>query len=66
MVRTPRGSPVPPKRQPQPEELSLAADDELLDFELPCPELPPLLPELSDELLAPLPPLLLLAPPLED
>lgn len=46
-------------RQPQPEELPLAAE---LDFPLeplPCPELPPLDPEPLDALLALLPPLLL-------
>jgi hypothetical protein len=47
-------------RQPQPEELSLAAElDRPLDPALLCPELPPLDPEPLDELLALLPPLLL-------
>ncbi len=54
---------VPPTRQPQPEELLLSA----LELPLPellLPELPPLLFEPLDELLALLPPLLLEPPPL--
>lgn len=54
---------VPPTRQPQPEELPFDAVLELSRSELFCPELPPLLLEPLDALLAALPPLLLEPPP---